>query len=135
MDRSEIALIVEGCQRARHDSEQLITRVADTVARVFDGRKRALEATTVIVDAQSTAHPVMVARLGRLSASVGRSPVIEDAKGILAAQYGMTRGEAFEVLRQISSRSNRKLHDVAAEVKQRSGPRTIVARVGTGSPS
>ena len=118
MDRAEIATIVDGCERACHESEELGAHVADTLTRVFDGRKRALEATTMAVDAQRTGHPVMVARLGRLSAAVGRNPVIEDAKGILAAQYGMTRGEAFEVLRQFSSRSNRKLHDVAAEVKR-----------------
>jgi AmiR/NasT family two-component response regulator len=58
----------------------------------------------------------MVARLDRLSARIGRSPEIEQAKGLLADRYGITRGEAFAILRSISSHSNRKLRDVAREL-------------------
>jgi AmiR/NasT family two-component response regulator len=58
----------------------------------------------------------MVARLDRLSAQIGRSAEIEQAKGLLAGRYGITRGEAFAILRSISSHSNRKLRDVAAEL-------------------
>jgi AmiR/NasT family two-component response regulator len=39
--------------------------------------------------------------------------VIEEAKARLAEQYGISRGEAFELMLAISSHTNRKLRDVA----------------------
>jgi AmiR/NasT family two-component response regulator len=72
--------------------------------------------TTAVVDCQSSGHPVLLARLDRLSARIGRSPEIEEAKSVLAGRYGITRGEAFAILRSVSSHSNRKLRDVAAEL-------------------
>jgi AmiR/NasT family two-component response regulator len=75
-----------------------------------------LTETTAVIDGQTAGHPVMVARLDRLSSRIGRSAEIEQAKGVLALRYGITRGEAFAILRSISSHSNRKLRDVAAEL-------------------
>jgi AmiR/NasT family two-component response regulator len=42
--------------------------------------------------------------------------VIEQAKGVLMAQRGVDAEQAFEILRQASQRSNRKLRDVAAGI-------------------
>jgi AmiR/NasT family two-component response regulator len=52
----------------------------------------------------------------RLSARIGRSAEIEQAKALLASRSGITRGEAFAILRSVSSHSNRKLRDVASEL-------------------
>lgn len=49
----------------------------------------------------------------REASLVGRDPVIEEAKTLLCARYGMSRKDAFLVLRHASSHANRKLRDVA----------------------
>jgi hypothetical protein len=54
--------------------------------------------------------------LTRLSDLVGRDIAIEQAKAAIADRYGITRGEAFELLRHMSQTSNRKLRDVAHAV-------------------
>ncbi len=41
-------------------------------------------------------------------------PVIEQAKGVLVERTGCTPEEAFDTLREMSMRENRKLRDVAA---------------------
>ena len=55
----------------------------------------------------------MVAHMQQAMAS---RAVIEQAKGIIMAGRGCTDEEAFDVLRQASSRSNRKLRDLARAV-------------------
>ena len=40
----------------------------------------------------------------------------EQVKAVIAGRYGITRGEAFELLRHMSQTSNRKLRDVAHAV-------------------
>jgi GAF domain-containing protein len=45
--------------------------------------------------------------------------VIEQAKGILMAQSQLTADQAFDVLRRVSQRENRKLREVAAELVDR----------------
>lgn len=51
---------------------------------------------------------------------VGRSTVIEEAKTLLSDNYGISRGEAFAILRRASSHSNRKLRDVAGRLVAKS---------------
>jgi len=55
----------------------------------------------------------MVAHMQQAMAS---RAVIEQAKGVIMAGRGCSDEEAFEILRQASSRSNRKLRDVARSV-------------------
>jgi hypothetical protein len=55
-------------------------------------------------------------RMHPLSRAVGRDPVIEDAKQVLADRHAITSGQAFELLRHISQHKNRKLRDVARAV-------------------
>jgi AmiR/NasT family two-component response regulator len=55
-----------------------------------------------------------------LSEAIGRDPMIEEAKVRLARSRGCTPSEAFDVLRKLSQRSNRKLREVAHEVVQAS---------------
>jgi AmiR/NasT family two-component response regulator len=76
--------------------------------------------TTAAVDRQDGSDPLMLARLDRLAGGLGRSPEIEQAKGMLADRYGISRGEAFAILRSVSSHSNRRLRDVAAGLLCRS---------------
>jgi AmiR/NasT family two-component response regulator len=52
----------------------------------------------------------------RLIARLESLPLIEQAKGILAAQTGCHPDEAFNLLRTASQRSNVKVRDLAAEI-------------------
>lgn len=103
----------------RAESGRIAVRYADLHARIDAERRRSLLEATAAADNGIRGHPVMLARLDRLSERVGRSPEIEQAKGILAERYGISRGEAFAILRSISSHSNRKLRDVAADLVTR----------------
>src|SRR6516165_7863315 len=47
----------------------------------------------------------------RLQARLASMPVIEQAKGILMAQYGWREDRAFEALRRVSQRENIKVRD------------------------
>jgi len=62
----------------------------------------------------------------RLQARLASMPVIEQAKGILMAQYGWREDRAFEVLRRVSQRENIRVRDLAA---------CIVARVTRSAPA
>ena len=81
--------------------------------RAWGTTQAALDRATHAIDASIGVGSVMGARAERLSNRVGRSPVIEQAKARLAAEYGISRGDAFELLVALSNRSNRKLRDVA----------------------
>ena len=117
--------LFEESRRIREQSERVLRDLAETLERIRERRRRDLERTTAVVDAMPGPHPVMTSRLERLSRNVGRSPVIEEAKTLLAEEYGITRGEAFELLTRLSSHSNRKLRDVAEQLvrPQRSSAR------------
>jgi hypothetical protein len=43
-------------------------------------------------------------------------PVIEQAKGIIMAQFGWSQDQAFDALRRLSQRENIKVRDLAAMV-------------------
>ncbi len=62
----------------------------------------------------------------RLQARLDSMPVIEQAKGILMAQYGWREDQAFEALRRVSQRENIKVRDLAA---------AIVARATRSAPA
>lgn len=55
----------------------------------------------------------------RLQAKLESMPVIEQAKGILIAQTGCTPGEAFDMLRRASQRSNVRVSELAAGIVDR----------------
>ena len=52
----------------------------------------------------------------RLQARMASMPVIEQAKGILMAQYGWSEEQAFDALRRASQRENVKVRDLAASI-------------------
>jgi ANTAR domain len=62
----------------------------------------------------------------RLQARLATMPVIEQAKGMLMAQYGWPEDRAFEALRRVSQRENIKVRDLAA---------SIVARAAHSAPA
>lgn len=116
VDHLPLGALLERSRSVRAESSRLAVRCSEITEHLGQERRRSLTETTAVVDRQTAGHPVMVARLDRLSSRIGRSAEIEQAKGLLASRYGITRGEAFAILRSISSHSNRKLRDVASEL-------------------
>ena len=52
----------------------------------------------------------------RLHARMASMPVIEQAKGIIMAQFGWAADEAFDALRRASQQRNLRIRDLAAEI-------------------
>lgn len=46
----------------------------------------------------------------------GRDPAIEDAKTVLATELGISRGDAYGVLHELSRRQRRRVRDIAREI-------------------
>lgn len=92
----------------------------DTSTARFEQRSRAaskrLESTTAAVDDGLVGWSMMRPFIEFDSNLVGRSTVIEEAKTLLSDRHGVSRGEAFAILRRVSSHSNRKLRDVAGRL-------------------
>lgn len=80
------------------------------------GASRRLVSATAAVDDGLVGWSAMRPFIEFDSAMVGRDVVIEDAKTVLCENYGISRGEAFAILRSASSHSNRKLRDVAEKL-------------------
>jgi ANTAR domain len=74
----------------------------------------------------------------RLQARLASMPVIEQAKGIIMAQYGWPEDQAFDALRRASQRENIKVRDLAESIvaraagsapdKRQAGPGSAAAR-------
>lgn len=83
-------------------------------AAVEAGRLLADVATTYIMNCRNLAESHRLA--GQLQRALDSRVVIEQAKGKLSQQRGVTVVEAFEIIRRFARSNGRKLHEVAAEV-------------------
>jgi GAF domain-containing protein len=72
--------------------------------------------------ANATAYHRATELAGNLTLALEHRDTIGQAKGILIAQDGVSAEEAFDILRRASQRSNRKLHDLAADLVARHTP-------------
>jgi GAF domain-containing protein len=54
----------------------------------------------------------------QLNAAMASRALVEQAKGVVMAQRGLSAAEAFEVLRSSAQAAGRRLHDIAAELVQ-----------------
>lgn len=131
VDHPALDALLERSRSVRAESSRLAARCSAVRDAMDQEQRRSLMRTTAVLDRQTAGDPYLVARLDRLSAAVGRSPEIERAKSLLARRYGITRGEAFAILRSVSSHSNRKLRDVATELVN-DAPEGERATRGTG---
>jgi GAF domain-containing protein len=73
------------------------------------------EAVAVAV-VNADAHARVVDQAHNMRLAMESRAVIEQAKGVLMAQRGLTADEAFDMLRDASQRYNRKLRDIAAGI-------------------
>ncbi|POX40208.1 transcriptional regulator [Streptomyces sp. Ru73] len=62
-----------------------------------------------------------LAEVGRLDAALRSRPVVDQACGIMMYVLGCDADDAFTMLRKLSQRTNRKLHDLAAGVVRTRG--------------
>ncbi len=84
----------------------------ETSLQLVAGHARGAE--TMILNAHE--HQTCRNLVRQLAAALETRPVIEQAKGILMRDHGCTSEDAFNLLVAASSRSNRKLRDVAQDL-------------------
>ena len=101
---------------ARDRAQGLVARSTDLLGRHRRTMSECLVTRTAVLDGGSPATERRSRDLTRLCTLVGRDTAIEDAKAAIADRYGISRGEAFELLRHMSQTGNRKLRDVARAV-------------------
>jgi uncharacterized protein (DUF3084 family) len=64
----------------------------------------------------ASARSLRYSASARLHARLASLPVIEQAKGVIMAQFGWPEDQAFDALRRVSQRENIKVRDLAAKV-------------------
>jgi len=72
--------------------------------------------TIAVAVANADAHAQLVDHAQNMRRAMESRAVIEQAKGVLMAQRHVTPEQAFEMLREASQRSNRKLRDIATGI-------------------
>ena len=116
MSVEEQSVLLERAESARERAQALVSARADLLVRHRRTMSACLITRTAVIDAGCGVSEQRTRDLKRLSELVGRDPSIEAAKAVIADRYGVTRGEAFELLRHMSQTGNRKLRDVARSV-------------------
>jgi hypothetical protein len=111
------------------DLQPQITSRLNAARLEFDAQVRRFEAATARL--QATFDQVRKGRpqreilhdsaFARLQAKLDTMPVIEQAKGILMAQYRCTPEEAFDLLRRASQNANVKVSVLAARIVEQIG--------------
>jgi hypothetical protein len=93
----------------RQQTERLLAETQAVQKLITDARRQRRS---------SPAAPERLRRpeYARLQARLETMPVIEQAKGIIMAQSRLGEGEAFDMLRRASQRSNIPVRDLAARI-------------------
>jgi hypothetical protein len=89
---------------------------AEVLRRIQAARDRAEQVHKLWLAAHSNPDPLRYSASARLQARLASMPVIEQAKGIIMAQFGWSQDQAFDALRRLSQRENIKVRDLAAMV-------------------
>ena len=116
MSAEQQSVLLVRAESARERAQALMSARADLLVRHRRTMSACLITRTAVIDAGCGVSEQRTRDLKRLSELVGRDPSIEAAKAVIADRYGVTRGEAFELLRHMSQTGNRKLRDVARSV-------------------
>jgi AmiR/NasT family two-component response regulator len=104
---------------------EALQRHLDAMARSVEVRLRAAELRdqAAVIRAEREHYRNLIDELRDLVENLNRAldsrAGIEQAKGVIMAMQRCTPDEAFDFLREVSQRSNRKLVAVAAEVVER----------------
>ncbi len=97
-------------------SENAFCKEDEETAQTFG-----LHAAVVLANAQAYWDAYELSQ--QLERAMASRAEIEQAKGILIEQSGVTSDEAFELLKRVSQRENRKLREIAAEIVKRAQER------------
>jgi ANTAR domain len=106
------------------DSLRQITSRLDATRQEFDAQVRRFEHARARLQAaidqlrKGRPHRQILhdSAFARLQAKLDTMPVIEQAKGVLMAQYGCRPEEAFDLLRRASQTANIKVSVLAAQI-------------------
>jgi len=129
MTIEEQSVLLGRAEAARTRAQGLVALSTDLLARHKRTLSACLVVRTAVLDAGNPATERRSRDLTRLATLVGRDTAIEDAKASIAERYGVTRGEAFELLRHMSQTGNRKLRDVARGVLEDQKKATVEMRL------
>jgi hypothetical protein len=101
-------------QAARRDDRPITLLVRSPSLVAFNDR---LSHVRIAYRAAPVADPAAVtalrAEISQLQNRLASQPVIEQCKGMLMAAFGLTAGDAFELLKSVSQQGNLKLREVA----------------------
>jgi hypothetical protein len=110
-------------QAARRQSRALVAQhraarraTAEILQRIQAARARAEQVCELRLAAHPHADRLRHSASARLQARLESMPVIEQAKGIIMAQFGWPEDQAFDALRRASQRDNIKVRDLAAQI-------------------
>jgi hypothetical protein len=95
IDVRALEAFLERSRSVRAGSGRIGLRYTELHERVGKEWRRSLTETTAAIDGHGVEHPVMLARLDRLSRQGGRSRDVQPAKSLLADGYGISRGDVF----------------------------------------
>jgi hypothetical protein len=109
---------------ARHQAARRTTALL--LRRIHAARARAEQVGELWLAAHPGGDRLRYSAAARMQARLESMPVIEQAKGIIMAQYGWPEDQAFDALRRVSQRHNIKVRDLAAQ---------IVARTAGSAPA
>lgn len=85
-------------------------------SRPPDGTDRPLLPITLVTVSDTDVEPDPRVELGQLRRAMETRPVIDMARGVLMASFGLSADDAWSVLVSLSQNTNTKLHLVADEV-------------------
>lgn len=111
--------------------ERILTAVGES--RPHEDGSGVKEVVGHFVDVTDAVRALASAEATRqIEAAQRHRAVIDQAMGVIAARTGLTPGEAFDLLRAASMRSNVKLHTLAQRVLDTTRTRAVPAQAGDG---
>jgi hypothetical protein len=105
--RRQSRALVARYRAAQRDTREILQRIHGARDRAERVHEQWLAASTRSLRYSASA---------RLHARLASMPVIEQAKGIVMAQFGWPEDQAFDALRRASQRANIKVRDLAATI-------------------
>jgi hypothetical protein len=108
--------VIEQSRSTRERSQTLLRDAAAHHRRLLQLLGESLSVLTELADRDRRLLQERRDRLAHFGAAVGRDPGIENAKSVLRDRYGINGQEAFELIRAVSQRGNRKARDVARDI-------------------
>ena len=108
----DVQRLLERSTQVRDESQALVAQSRELGFSV-------LSLLTRIADTRPTVDPDRLRRLQLVGGANGRDAHIEEAKVVLRQHFGIGGMEAFDIIRVLSQRENRKAREIARELISR----------------